>query len=81
LCIDRNDYAYDVVAGSSKVRGESGTEREGSNWEARRSRGVNAYFPSRIVIAGLVAKKLCGIRVKPNQWVGMTGQSSIRVTW
>jgi hypothetical protein len=30
------------------------------------------YFTSRIVIAGLVAKKLCGISVKPNQWVGIT---------
>src|SRR6267142_4456600 len=39
------------------------------------------YFTSRIVIAGLVAKKLCGISVKPNQWVGITGQSSIRVMW
>lgn len=48
--------------------------------------GVNAswrdrYFTSRIVIAGLVAKKLCGISVKPNQWVGITGQSSIRGMW
>jgi hypothetical protein len=81
LCIYRNDYARDVMAGSSKFRGGSGTERKGSSCEARRSRGVNGYFPSRIVIAGFVAKKLCGIRVKPNQWVGMTGQSSIRVTW
>jgi hypothetical protein len=39
-----------------------------------------AYFVSRIVIAGLDAKKLCGIKVKPNQCVGMTGQSSMRVT-
>jgi hypothetical protein len=39
-----------------------------------------AYFTSRIVIAGLLAKKLCGISVKPDQWVGITGQSSIRVT-
>jgi hypothetical protein len=81
LCIYRNDYACDVVAGSSKVRGGSRTERKGSSCEARRSTGVNTYFPCRIVIAGFVAKKLCGIRVKPNQWVGMTGQSSIRVTW
>ena len=28
-----------------------------------------------------MAKKLCGISVKPNQWVGITGQSSIRVMW
>jgi hypothetical protein len=40
-----------------------------------------AYLVSQIVIAGFVAKKLCGIRVKPNRWVGMTGQSSFRVTW
>ena len=39
------------------------------------------YFTSRIVIAGLLAKKLCGISVKPNQWVGITGQSSIRGMW
>lgn len=31
--------------------------------------------------AGLCPKKLCGISEKPNQWVGMTGQSSVRGTW
>jgi hypothetical protein len=30
------------------------------------------YFTSRIVIAVLVAKKLCGVSLKPNQWVGIT---------
>jgi len=39
------------------------------------------YFGSRIVIAGFRLKKLCGISMKPNQWVGITGQSSIRGMW
>jgi hypothetical protein len=63
LCIDRNDYACDVMAAITCVA------------------KLAAYLVSQIVIAGFVAKKLCGIRVKPNRWVGMTGQSSFRVTW
>jgi hypothetical protein len=42
-------------------------------------REAGHYFGSGMVSAGFPAKKLCGIRVKPNQWVGITGQSSIAV--
>ncbi len=33
---------------------------------------VHSCFASRTVIAGFAAKNLCGIRVKPNRWVGIT---------
>src|SRR5262249_5999515 len=55
------------------------TDRFG--WRRTARTYCGPYSTSRIVIAGLLAKKLCGISVKPNQWVGITGQSSIRGMW